>query len=184
MGNLLKEPYRLEETVHALAAQVKLVVLDVDGVLTDGKLFLSDDGKEYKAFSTRDGHGIKMLQRTGVEISIISGRTSKPVEKRVSELGIEYVYQGCEEKLAVLEELLAKLRLTANQVACAGDDVVDLPIMLRAGLAIAVNDAHELVKQHAHWVTPSKGGQGAVRELCEMIMQAQGTYATEMQRYL
>ncbi|MHB8454301.1 MAG: 3-deoxy-manno-octulosonate-8-phosphatase KdsC [Acidiferrobacterales bacterium] len=165
------------------AAAIKLVLFDVDGVLTDGRLFVDNKGEEYKAFNSRDGHGMKMLQRNGVEIGVITGRTSRIVEHRTKELGVSHVYQGCHDKLPVYEKLVAKLGLTPGQVAFAGDDVVDLPIMLRAGFAVAVQDAHFLVKKNAHWVTPSAGGQGAARDLCELIMAAQGTYASEMRRY-
>jgi 3-deoxy-D-manno-octulosonate 8-phosphate phosphatase (KDO 8-P phosphatase) len=166
------------------AAQVKLVIFDVDGVLTDGRLFFGDDGQEYKAFHSRDGHGMKMLQASGVEIGIITGRTSKVVEHRMANLGVQHVYQGKQEKLPAFEELIARLGLASQQVAYMGDDVVDLPIMLRVGLAVATNDAHQLVTQHAHWQTPHGGGEGAARDLCELIMEAQGTLEPAMQAFL
>lgn len=166
------------------AKQIKLVVFDVDGVLTDGSLYLGDDGLEYKAFFSRDGHGMKMLQATGVEIGIITGRTSKVVEVRMASLGIEQVYQGRLDKLSAYEDLLAKRQLDHRHIAFVGDDVVDLPVMLRAGLAIAVQDAHPLVKQHAHWQTPSSGGRGAGRDVCELIMEAQGTLDEQLRKYL
>lgn len=166
------------------AAQVKLVVFDVDGVLTDGSLYLSDDGQETKAFHSRDGHGMKMLKQTGVQIAVISGRTSQVVVHRMANLGVEHVYQGHLHKLPAFEELLAKLGLQAEHTAYVGDDVVDLPVMRRVGLAIAVQDAHPLVKAHAHWQTPNLGGRGAARDVCELIMEAQGHLAAEMQRYL
>lgn len=183
MREILPPPYPIYEKQRELAANVTLVIFDVDGVLTDGTLFLGDDGQEYKAFSTRDGHGIKMLQRTGVKVGVITGRTSKLVEQRAAELEIKHVYQGCQEKLSAFEQLLNKVKTKPSRTAFVGDDIVDLPIILRAGFAVAVNDAHELVKRHAHWVTPSAGGQGAVRELCEMIMYVQGTYTAEIERY-
>jgi len=166
------------------AAHIKLVIFDVDGVLTDGRLILGDDGQEYKAFHSRDGHGMKMLQETGVTVGIITGRTSKVVEHRMANLGVQHVYQGKQEKLPAFEELIGKLGLEPTQVAYMGDDVVDLPIMRRVGFAVATNDAHPLVGQHAHWQAPHNGGQGAARDLCELIMEAQGTLAAEMQRYL
>ncbi len=166
------------------AARVRLVIFDVDGVLTDGSLFLGDDGQEYKAFNSRDGHGMKMLQATGVEIGIITGRTSNVVETRMSGLGIKHLYQGQQEKLPAFEELLQKLSLTPEQVAYVGDDVVDLPILIRVGLAIAVQDAHNLVKQHSHWTTPNPGGRAAARDVCELIMQAQGTLEAQLHHYL
>jgi len=166
------------------AAQIKLLIFDVDGVLTDGRLIFGDDGQEYKAFHSRDGHGMKMLQGSGVAVGIITGRTSKVVEHRMTNLGIEHVYQGRLEKLPAFEELIARLELRAEQVAYMGDDVVDLPIMLRVGLAAATRDAHALVSKHAHWQAAHDGGQGAARDLCELIMEAQGTLDAAMQDYL
>ncbi|MEE9596592.1 MAG: 3-deoxy-manno-octulosonate-8-phosphatase KdsC [Acidiferrobacterales bacterium] len=177
-------PNTSQDSLHEIAMNIRLVLLDVDGVLTDGRLLIGEDGTESKAFNIRDGHGIKMLQQTGIEVGIITGRTSGSVKHRAADLKVKHLYQGREDKLSVLKELLAKLALQPTQAAFVGDDVVDLPAMLQVGLAVAVNDAHELVKEHAHWVTPSAGGHGAVREVCEMIMRAQGTYATTMQRYL
>jgi 3-deoxy-D-manno-octulosonate 8-phosphate phosphatase (KDO 8-P phosphatase) len=166
------------------ARQIRLVIFDVDGVLTDGSLYLSDDGKEYKAFHSRDGHGMKMLRNSGVELAIITGRTSEVVKHRVADLGIQHVYQGQQDKIVAFDTLLETLGLAASQVAYVGDDVVDLPVMLRVGLAIAVQDAHHLVTKHAHWQTPNKGGRGAARDVCEMIMEAQGTLANQLHRYL
>lgn len=143
------------------AALIRLVIFDVDGVLTDGRLFFGDNGQEYKAFHSRDGHGMKMLQASGVELAIITGRTSQVVSHRMENLGIRHVYQGQLDKLPAFEELLDKLSLSPQQVAYVGDDVVDLPIMCRAGLAVAVQDAYPLVKQHAHWITEHNGGHGA-----------------------
>lgn len=166
------------------AAQVRLVVFDVDGVLTDGSLFFGDDGQEYKAFHSRDGHGMKMLQMTGVDIAIITGRTSAVVEHRMENLGIRHVFQGQLDKLPTYERLCEQLGLVPEHTAYVGDDVVDLPILRRVGLAVAVQDAHHLVKQHAHWQTPSPGGRGAARDVCELIMEAQGTLEAQLQRYL
>ncbi|MGD8796011.1 MAG: 3-deoxy-manno-octulosonate-8-phosphatase KdsC, partial [Thiohalophilus sp.] len=155
------------------AAQIKLVVFDVDGVLTDGSLFIGDDGQEYKAFHSRDGFGMKLLKESGVEIAVITARTSEVVRHRMENLGVKHVYQGRLEKLPAFEELVAKLGLSFEQTAYVGDDVVDLPVLRRAGLAIAVQDAHPLAKQHAHWQTPHGGGHGAARDVCELIMEAQ-----------
>ncbi len=170
--------------ILARAAQIKLLIFDVDGVLTDGRLVFGDDGQEYKAFHSRDGHGMRMLQDSGVAVGIITGRSSKVVEHRMANLGIEHVYQGKREKLPAFEALIAKLELTAEQVAYMGDDVVDLPIMRRVGFAVATNDAHPLVSKHAHWQAPHNGGQGAARDLCELIMEAQGTLDSALQPYL
>ncbi|OOZ40873.1 3-deoxy-D-manno-octulosonate 8-phosphate phosphatase [Solemya pervernicosa gill symbiont] len=166
------------------AKQIRLIIFDVDGVLTDGGLFFGDDGQEYKAFHSRDGHGMKMLQQSGVTIAIITGRTSKVVEHRMKNLGIEHVYQGQHEKLPAFEQLIAELNVSAEETAYVGDDVVDLPIMTRVGLAVAVQDAHRMVKQHAHWQTSVGGGRGAAREICELIMEAQGTLSPMLESYL
>jgi len=166
------------------AKNIKLVIFDVDGVLTDGRLFYGDDGQEYKAFHSRDGHGMKMLQETGVYIGIITGRISDVVTHRMKNLNVEHVYQGKLEKLPVYEELRKKLGLSSEQVAFVGDDVVDLPIMVRVGLAITVPNGHELVKKHAHWITTQPAGAGAAREICELIMKAQGNYDTKMLQYI
>ena len=166
------------------ARKIRLVIFDVDGVLTDGSLFIGDDGQEYKAFNSKDGHGIKMMLRNGIDGAIITGRTSRVVEHRVVDLGLTNVRQGCADKLPVYEEMIAELGLSEEQTAFFGDDIVDLPIMLRAGLAVATNDAHPMVKQYSHWVTPSDGGRGAARDLADMMMFAQGTYESEMLKYL
>ncbi len=166
------------------AARIRLLIFDVDGVLTDGSLFVGDDGQEYKAFNSRDGHGIKMLQKYGVEIAIITGRTSKVVEHRMANLGITHIYQGKLDKLPAYEELRKKIGISTEETAYVGDDVVDLPVMRRVGLAIAVQDAHPLVRQHSHWQTPSTGGRGAARDVCEMLMEAKGVLQDELGRYL
>lgn len=166
------------------AKAIRLVIFDVDGVLTDGSLFIGDDGQEYKAFNSRDGHGMKMLQKHGVDIAIITGRTSNVVKHRVNDLGIRHVYQGQQNKLVAFKHLVNELAIKPEQIAYVGDDVVDLPVMIAVGLAIAVNDAHQSVKNHAHWTTTNPGGKGAAREICEMIMQAQGTWDQELRSYL
>jgi 3-deoxy-D-manno-octulosonate 8-phosphate phosphatase (KDO 8-P phosphatase) len=172
------------QDIQQKAKSIKLIIFDVDGVLTDGSLFIGDDGQEYKAFNSKDGHGMVMLQQSGVGIAIITGRTSEVVRIRMESLGIERVYQGKREKRPAYEELKRETGLVDAEIAYVGDDVVDLPVMTRAGLAIAVQDAHPLTKQHAHWVTPSGGGRGAAREVCELIMDAQGTLSAALQHYL
>ncbi|MFL6624726.1 MAG: KdsC family phosphatase [Sulfurifustaceae bacterium] len=174
--------FPLPEAVLTRARAVRLVVFDVDGVLTDGRIILGAD--EYKAFDIKDGHGIKMLQRHGVVVGILTGRTSVAVERRARELDIRHVVQGAGEKLPRFRELLAALALAPEQAAYVGDDVVDLPVLLQVGLGIAVADAHPLVKRHAHWTTPSGGGRGAAREACEIILHAQGRYEAAMAPYL
>lgn len=170
--------------IMARAARIKLVVFDVDGVLTDGGLFMDKDGHEYKMFHSRDGHGMKMLLETGVEIAVITGRTSTVVEHRMNGLGIRYVYQGQQDKRVAFNQLLEQLQIRTDEAAYVGDDVVDLPVMRKVGLAVAVQDAHALTKKHAHWQTPSGGGRGAARDLCELIMEAQGTLAAQLATYL
>jgi 3-deoxy-D-manno-octulosonate 8-phosphate phosphatase (KDO 8-P phosphatase) len=170
--------------VASKAAQIQLVIFDVDGVLTDGRLYLGNDGNEYKAFHIRDGHGIKMLLDAGVEVAIISGRCAASVERRMTDLGIRHAYLGVQDKLAAFDSLLVRLGLTAEQVAFVGDDLIDLPVMARVGLAIAVRDADPFVRQHAHWQTPSRGGRGAARDVCELLLEARGQLAAARSRYL
>ena len=164
--------------------KLKLLILDVDGVLTDGRLFFDAQGSEYKAFHARDGHGLKLLQETGVEVAIISGRKSRSVTLRMQSLGIRHVYQGHENKVAAFEEILSKMALSTEQVAHVGDDLLDLPLMKRANLALAVQDANFAVKDYADGITDLNGGCGAVREICDFIMQTQGSFDTILQRYL
>ena len=166
------------------ARQIKLLILDVDGVLTDGKLFFDYQGNEFKAFHAHDGHGIKMLQQTGVEIAVISGRESLIVTKRMEELDVKLVYQNQRDKRAAFAELLQKLDLKPEQVAYVGDDIVDLPIMTQVGLAIAVANALEAVQACADWTTTLSGGNGAVREVCDVIMQAQDFFEPLLSEYL
>jgi 3-deoxy-D-manno-octulosonate 8-phosphate phosphatase (KDO 8-P phosphatase) len=174
----------LPASIEAKARNLRCLILDVDGVLTDGKLFFDAQGVETKSFHARDGHGIKLLQQSGVKVAIISGRSSASVALRMQNLGVEHVYQGHEHKLAAFEDVLRCLALLPEQIAYVGDDVLDLPIMTRVGLAIAVQDAHFSVKDYAHWCTRVPGGNGAVREVCDLIMQAQGTFDAAINRYL
>lgn len=175
---------QITTNVEAKAKQIKLLILDVDGVLTDGKLFFDHQGNEYKSFHAQDGHGIKLLRQTGVEVAVISGRKSNAVTLRMNSLGINLVYQGHEDKRAAFQELLETLTLSPEQVAYIGDDLLDLPIMSRVGLAIAVNNAVATVKLYSHWQTTLCGGQGAVREACDLIMQAQNNYQAIVDNYL
>jgi len=163
---------------------IKLLILDVDGVMTDGGLTIGDDGQEYKTFHSHDGLGMKLLKATGVELAIITGRTSNVVKKRAESTGVAHFYQGAEDKLAAFNDLVKTSKLQANQCAFMGDDVVDLPAMLNCGLALAVPNSPDLVLKHAHYVTKKVGGKGAVREVCELIMQAQGTFELQMAQFL
>jgi len=170
--------------VEQRARGIRLLVLDVDGVLTDGRLYYGGDEVELKAFHIQDGHGLKMLRESGIEVAIITGRTSQAVERRAQNLGVQYVYQGVADKLAVFEQLLAQLGLNAATAAGMGDDLPDLPILRRCGLAVTVPEAPALIRSHAHYVTSLHGGSGAVREVCELLMQSQGTLEGKMREYL
>lgn len=165
------------------AKKIKLVIFDIDGVMTDGGLIFGDDGQQYKRFDVKDGQGLRLLQKAGIQIGIISARKSKVVEQRMHELDIEHIYQGQQQKRQAYEALKTKLALGDDEVAFVGDDLPDLSIMLRAGLALTVSNAHTLIKQHADWVAPSKGGHGAVREICEFILRAQNKYEEIIEEY-
>lgn len=166
------------------AKLIRLMAFDVDGVMTDGGLYLSDSGEEFKRFNALDGHGLKMLKASGVEVAIITGRTSRCVEARAQNLGITYVYQGVENKLEAIVELLNKLKLSRDAAAYMGDDVVDLTVMRHVGLSISVPESPQLVREHSDYVTRRGGGHGAVREACEWIMSAQGTLDAQLAQYL
>lgn len=170
-------------SIEERARAVRMIVFDVDGVLTDGSLFYGDHGEEYKAFNSRDGHGIKMLRTSGVETGIITGRTSQVVLHRARNLGIVHIFQGAEDKLDAFRELLASTGLEPSQIAYMGDDLVDLPVINRCGLAITVPDAPEEVKARCQVVTRAGAGRGAAREACELIMRAQETWATQLALY-
>jgi 3-deoxy-D-manno-octulosonate 8-phosphate phosphatase (KDO 8-P phosphatase) len=163
---------------------LRIVAFDVDGVLTDGGLYLSDSGEEFKRFNSLDGHGLKMLKASGMELAIITGRTSKCVELRAKNLGIRHLYQGVEDKLAAMQSLLSDLKLPLEAASFMGDDVVDLPVMRRVGLALSVPAAPQLVRDLAHYVTQREAGHGAVREVCELIMSSQSTLQDQLAPYL
>jgi 3-deoxy-D-manno-octulosonate 8-phosphate phosphatase (KDO 8-P phosphatase) len=158
------------------AKNVRLLVLDVDGVLTDGSIIYTDAGEEIKTFHVRDGHGIRMVLQAGVEVALITGRISQALAHRAKNLNISRVFQGVRDKLDVLQILQKELHLTHEETAVVGDDLVDLPIMLRAGLAVAVADAPREVQERAHMVTTVPGGKGAVREVCEIILKSKGLW--------
>ncbi len=170
----------ISNDVLARAKKIKCVIFDVDGVMTDGGLTIGDDGLEYKTFNTQDGLGMKLLRQSGVQMAIITGRTSKVVTQRAESTGVMHFYQGVDDKLVAFNDLLKKMNIQADEAAFMGDDVVDMPPMLRCGLAISVPAAPDSVRQRAHYVTQKQGGYGAVREACELIMQAQGTLEAQL----
>ena len=159
-----------------ILAAIRLLVLDVDGVMTDGRLHYDAQGREAKVFHVHDGHGIKRAMRAGIEIAVISGRHSKAVETRMTELGIEHVRLGQENKSEAFTEITAQLGIAPEIVACVGDDEPDLPIMQTAGLGIAVADAQPVVRERADWCTTRGGGRGAVREVCDLLIAARGRH--------
>jgi len=161
------------ETLLERANDIRLLVLDVDGVLTDGRLYFSARGEEMKSFHVRDGSGIVQVLKAGLQIAVISGRQSRALERRMTELGVTWIRQGVADKLAALRELLDILGLGPQAVACIGDDSADLPLFETARLAVAVADAHPSVKAQAHFITQATGGQGAVREICDLILETQ-----------
>ena len=173
-------------TILERARQIRLVIFDIDGVLTDGGLFFDNQGQEYKAFNSKDGHGMRMLMECGIEAALITGRQSELVLHRADNLKIprDRIWQGYRDKRPAFQALLTATQLQPPQIAYVGDDVIDLPVMKQVGLAIAVADAHEFVQQHAHWVTRHAGGRGAVRETCEMLLHAQGLLAAKLASYL
>lgn len=166
------------------AKRIKLLLLDVDGVLTDGRLYFSNQGDEFKTFSTLDGHGIKMLQKSGVRVGIITGRTSNLVAKRAHDLGISILVQGREDKWDALQEILADHPVALEEIAFMGDDWPDLTVMCRVGLALTPANSHFSVAQRSHWQSQARGGEGAVREACDMLMKAQQTFDQILQPYL
>jgi 3-deoxy-D-manno-octulosonate 8-phosphate phosphatase (KDO 8-P phosphatase) len=174
---------RVPPDVLVRARAVRLVILDVDGVLTDGRILYGTGGIEVKAFDVRDGHGVKLAHRAGLRTAIITGRTSDIVARRAEELGIADVIQGSRDKLAAYRELAARLGLADAHIACLGDDVTDLPLLARAGLAVAVAGAVAEARAAAHYVTRRAGGRGAVREALELVLKAQGLWDGLLARY-
>lgn len=170
--------------IRNAAKKIKLLILDVDGVLTDGSIILDNDGNEYKAFHVRDGHGIRMLMKSGVMVAIITGRSSKVVALRAKELGITEVFQKCRDKRIAYRKLLRKYALSSEETAYVGDDIVDLPVMTQVGLAVAVADAADEVKEIACMVTKNRGGRGAVREVTNLILRAKGLWKDLFNEYL
>ncbi len=174
----------MQVELKARCAKIKLLLLDVDGVLTDGRLYFNNQGDEFKAFNTLDGHGIKMLQKSGVKVGIITGRRSDLVARRARDLGIEILVQGREDKWTALGEILQEHPYDLEQIAFMGDDWPDLGVMARVGLALCPSNGHFSVVERAHWISPSKGGEGAVRSACDLIMHAQGSFEQALSAYL
>ena len=166
------------------ARRLKLMAFDVDGVLSEGSLFYTDDGVELKVFNSLDGLGMKMLQRAGITVAIITGRKATCVEHRMKNLGIDILYQGIEDKVEALNDLLAKLGIAADEAGYMGDDIVDLRIMDACGFSAAPADCHEMVKSYARMMSTKIGGRGAVREVCEFILDAQGKLDEALAPYL
>ena len=163
--------------------KIKMLILDVDGVMTDGGIIMDSDGREMKNFNVRDGHGLVMIQRYGIQVAILTGRTSAVVDHRARDLKIEEVYQGALNKKEVFTEILKKNNLTPEMIAYLGDDIVDIPVLKRVGFSAAVADALDVVKKPVDYVTTHKGGHGAVREICEMLLMAQGFWSEVAARY-
>lgn len=174
----------MSATAVQRAARLRLMIFDVDGVLTDGSLHYGADGELIKTFNVLDGHGIKLLQQAGVATAIISARKSAIVERRAADLGIAHVQQGVHDKRSAFEQLLAHTGIAAEECGFIGDDVIDLPILLRVGFAASVPNAHPEVQSRAHYITKAGGGAGAARELCDFILRAQGKYEAALAPYL
>jgi len=174
----------IKEALKEKIAGVRLMIFDVDGVLTDGKIVYDDQGVESKSFDVRDGHGMKLLMRSGVQVAIITARQSRVVEHRAANLGIELVYQGAKDKLKAFDEILDKLSLAPDQAAYMGDDIIDLPVMKRVGFSATVPEAVEDVLERADYVATRAGGAGAAREVCELILKAQDRWGETIEAYL
>lgn len=177
-------PQTIDQTLRDRILPIRMMIFDVDGVLTDGRIIYNDDGSEIKVFDVQDGHGIKLLQRAGgVEVALITGRQCKAVEHRAADLGIVRVHQNIKRKLDVYERILQEAALTDREVGFVGDDLIDIPVMRRVGWAVAVSNAVEHVLPYAHYVTRAGGGHGACREICELILHVQGRWEKVTERY-
>ncbi len=174
----------ISEEIAQKAQKIKLLILDVDGVLTNNMLIYSEDGQEHKAFHTRDGHGMELLQKSQVDIGIITGRKSQLVTNRMNDLNVKHVYQGVPDKLPTFLKLVKELNLSLDEIAYIGDDILDLPILTRIGLAITPADGDDEVKSRVDYVSPFSGGKGCVRETCEIIMRSQGSWQQHMDFFL
>lgn len=173
----------LNEEIFERARNIKFLILDVDGVLTSGGIILDNENNEFKIFNVRDGHGLVMLHSIGINIAVITGRHSKALERRMKELGINEVYQGAREKLKIFNQIVEKHSLKEKEISAMGDDIIDLSILSRVGLSVCPQDAHEEVKKRVHYITQKKAGQGAVRELCDIILKAKGVFDKFIDEY-
>jgi 3-deoxy-D-manno-octulosonate 8-phosphate phosphatase (KDO 8-P phosphatase) len=173
-----------DSDIQQRAARIKLLLMDCDGVLTDGRIWIRENNDDQKAFHTRDGLGIELLHRAGLRSGIISGRISSALERRAQSLGVSFLWQGCEDKRQAFADTLAQAAVSHDEVAFVGDDLTDLPLMGLSGLAVAVADATAEVKAYAHYVTAVKGGRGAVREVVELILKAQGRWDDIVKSYI
>lgn len=171
------------QDVQKLASQIQLLILDVDGVLTNGQFLLGPNGEEYKQFNTQDGQGMRSIMDHGIQIGIITGRQSQVVEHRAKDLGLSFLYQGCREKLTALQDMQNQAKLDLEQIAYVGDDWPDIAVMQKVGLPIAVNNARQETKEAAVYITQANGGEGAVRQVCELILKAQNAYDAAHKRY-
>ena len=176
----------MKKEIVEIARKIKLIILDVDGVMTDGSLYFDNQGQEFKAFNSKDGHGIRLLLENGIEVALITGRESELVKHRANNLKLspKLIYQGYRDKLPAFDDLLEKTGYKKEEIAYVGDDVIDLPIMSQVGFSIAVGDANWFVKDHSDWVCSISGGKGAVREVCELILNAQGKLDSLYEAYL
>ena len=173
----------MKKSLREKLQHIKILIMDVDGVMTDGRIIINDDGRETKNFDVRDGHGIKLVQRYGIEVALLTGRQSEVVKHRANELGITEVHQKIFNKKEVFAKILQKNNLNANQAAFIGDDIIDIPVLKEAGFSATVADAIDIVKKTVDYVTKNKGGRGAVREVCEMLLQAQGRWPEIAAKY-
>jgi 3-deoxy-D-manno-octulosonate 8-phosphate phosphatase (KDO 8-P phosphatase) len=180
-GGGLTQP--LDDALRARMLPIRLMIFDVDGVLTDGRIIVCDDGSEIKAFDVQDGHGIKLLQRAGIEVALLTGRSCQAVERRAAGLGITRVVQGARDKLEAYAGIVAETGLQDREIGYVGDDLIDIPVMCRVGLSIAVPNASPHVLRYAHYTTRASGGRGACREICELLLQVQGHWERLTRRY-
>jgi 3-deoxy-D-manno-octulosonate 8-phosphate phosphatase (KDO 8-P phosphatase) len=173
----------MDDLLRTRISNIQMMIFDVDGVLTDGRIIYHDDGTEIKAFDVQDGHGIKLIMRAGIEVALITGRYCKAVEKRAEGLGIQRLYQNAHYKLEAYEKILADTGFSDQQTGYMGDDLIDIPVMRRVGFAVSVPDASPHVLPFAHYVTRARGGWGAAREVCELVLQVRGLWADVTNRY-